>query len=172
MITHNHRQPNLQQTLLLHKAVHSTVVYDEAVTDRQARGQFQGVGILDYVGYATDEPDSPEPLLILYQLWCFHQIDPDGRWLDAAELQLAELPDGKHRIHLTEDASSVTERPWATKFLPLAQKSGWVRVVRAAIAPALGIGHPTYKTLDGREFEVLGIGDEHVVPVRVVETTE
>ena len=42
---------------------------------------------------------------------------------------------------------------------------GWARVLRIAVTPHLGMGHPVHRRPDGTEYEVVGTPDEHIVRI-------
>lgn len=110
--------------------------------------------------------------VVLHQLWCFAELDPDGCWLDAADFTICKLAEG--------DPDSVAVRFGTAGFINVPKEAGadvlqtaldqqpWLLVTRYPVAPFLGLGYPRYT----EEFEVVGTPDEHIVGFAGVETID
>ncbi len=106
------------------------------------------------------------PVISIFQLWCFRDLEPSGLWLDRARIAVISAGDGRQKIQVTERAYSEGER-LGDAWLEHARRSGWAHIRRIPVAPNLGLGHPVLTGPDGAQYEVLGPADEHVAPIAV-----
>jgi hypothetical protein len=151
-------------SMQLVQAVATTLGFVHEIWLPKKQREFRDRGLISIEASTTPENVAE---LVLLQLWCFRDIDPTGEWLDGATLRFIPRPGGKERIALT-DTSFFEGAPWTNGELGrILRERGWARLQRVPAAPNLGLGHPLFERPDGRQYEVLGPGDEHVVRVEI-----
>jgi hypothetical protein len=119
-------------------------------------------GVVTWDAVSTD--DGPLTVL-LHQLWCFAELDPDGCWLDSAELTIGRFArdhfSGSVTVRFgTAGSIIVPDDERLSAVHSILRRHPWVVVTRYPVAPYLGLGYPRY----GNDFEVVGKPDEHLVP--------
>lgn len=149
-----------RNSMQLMEAVASSVGYSHEVEVPRRVGEFADAGVVS-MNYFVAEDGVPETIML--QLWCFRDIDPRGDWLERAQGGASSAGD-LERVHFTDRAFLVGEPVTQTVWGEAVKTHGWVRVHRLPAAPAMYLGHPVFVRPDGGRFEVLGPGDEHMVP--------
>jgi hypothetical protein len=119
-----------------------------------------------FVG-AAFAADADGPVIALLQLWCFRDLDPLGSWLDSAEIVVLPHSDEEEEVRIGEHGVSIGPAISTGPLGDSIRERGWVRVMRIPIAPALGLGHPTYDVTPARRYEVVGPLDDHWIPATV-----
>lgn len=149
---------------LVHAVEHAVQVlhHSEASRGDPVRTDF---GVLSTMSAVQDD----HPLVIVSQLWCFRDLDPEGDWLERAVVSLSAEADGQQRLSFSPSAFSIGD-PLDPAVVSSMRSVGWVRVVRVPIAPDLGIGHPAYEVPSAgpSRYEIVGPPDQHIVPVGAV----
>ncbi|MPZ60484.1 MAG: hypothetical protein GEU93_04140 [Propionibacteriales bacterium] len=154
-------------TTQLVEAVQTVGAYLRYVEEPRLRASVADVGL---VACLFGRSEGTMPHATLFQLWCFHEMDTSGSWLDSATVTFAAQLDGRERVRFTERGFTVGE-----PFFELAPesfwRSGWMRVTRIPIAPDLGLGYPKLE-LPGAlpDYEMIGVADEHVVRLERAKT--
>jgi hypothetical protein len=146
-------------------AVQTVSAYVRTVEEPRLRADHAEVG---FVGCIYMLRSTELPQVVLLQLWCFHEMDSAGTWLDAATMSFEQLSDGRTRVNLTERAYTIGEdvRPIVADYK--GEAPGWVKVTRVPVAPNLGLGYPTIvRPGDNAEYEVVGVPDVHVIRVNL-----
>jgi hypothetical protein len=109
------------------------------------------------------QPSGP-PLITIFQLWCFWELDLAGAWLDDSRIQIGLVHDSVQKVCFTEWAYS-EGRPLGPELEDRLAQERCATVRRIPVGPFLGRGFPAFSRLDGARYEVLGPGDDHLVPV-------
>lgn len=107
------------------------------------------------------------PTAIVAQLWCFRDLDPLGEWLGSAELIIESDPDNSERVGFGPNAFMAGEEVSTGLLGQALLDRGWIRVIRVPVAPHMDMGFPVLEHPKAGEYEVVGIADEHDIPVRV-----
>lgn len=81
--------------------------------DATTAARFADRGV-NHAAYAVD--GAGQPMMVLTQLWCFRDLDPEGRWIDASELGVVDNGDGTERATLTAHAWSEGAAVTTTEF--------------------------------------------------------
>lgn len=124
--------------------------------------KFRDIGVLS----ATYQVSDVGPIVLVPQLWCFRDLDPDGVWLDESTLTLTMDQDGG--VGAFTDNATTSGPPFGSEYIETLEERGWITVIRIPVAPAIGLELPTITTMDGETLEVVGPRDEHLIPVEVV----
>lgn len=136
----------------------------ENFVDVRGRDDLADCGVIG-INYAVV---NTVPVAIVAQLWCFRDLDPPGSWLDTSEYIIEDEGDGRERAGFTARAfmagHSISDRPVLGDAI---RDRGWVRVIRLPVAPHMGMEFPVWEHVEAGEYEVVGIPDEHDVPVRM-----
>lgn len=126
-------------------------VYEPA--DREEHSQS---GILHTVYGAPSTEYGNLAVVEIYQLWCFRDIDPFGRWFDKSVVEIDNKDPHPHPIKFTEDGESSASREGDGR---------WAYLTRFPIAPSMRLGFPEFELADGTPYEIIGPADEHLVPL-------
>jgi len=142
------------------EAVHSVIAFEHEVA---------GVSLESYKDSGTVSAayfilSTGEPMVVLFQLWCFHRIDPLGKWLDAAEMSIEKGAAHEEIIRFTASAWTKGEKVSEGLVGDALREGGWVRVLRVPVAPDLGLGYPSFTRPDGASYCIVGESDVHVLP--------
>ena len=140
--------------------IHAAAAHGTQRWEARQSDQLEKFGIVDTV-FADSHGDHVTAFLM--QLWCFYDLDPLGTWVDRATA-IVEPGDDGHQ-HMTLGMGGICGPQMPTE-LSDRLSSGWIEVIRIAIAPDLDVGHPSYNA-HGRCFEVLGVPDRHIIPVKI-----
>lgn len=153
----------VQHTADLMNAAMSACASVENVVAPAKEERFRDYGIVG-VNYAVVDG---VPHALVAQLWCFRDIDPDGIWLDESEFFVEKVPNGE-RAGFTSHA--FMEGPVLTEGLlgDALRNRNWIRVVRLPVAPYMGMGFPIFEHEASGQYEVVGLPDEHDVPLAPV----
>jgi len=140
--------------------VHTVMAYEHEVNSPDV-WQYRDVGTVaaTYFWYENREPG-----VILFQLWCFHRIDPAGTWLDSASLTIETGDTAEEIVRLTDHAWTKGETVTQSAFLEKLEERGWARIVRVPVVPDLGLGFPSFTRPDGAHYCLAGESDVHVIP--------
>jgi hypothetical protein len=102
------------------------------------------------------------PTLLVFQLWCFWELDPMGHWLDGTSLEFARLPNGEAHVLFSDHAC--ISGPVVPEFEQLVKAQDWIHVIRVPVAPYLHAGGPVTRFPSGVVREVVAVPDTHFVP--------
>ena len=144
----------------LNHAVHAAVVHGADLWEARASGELHQHGIVDSVFLSHP---GPNVRIVIFQLWCFFELDPPGVWVDAATVTISPEGEGLERVSF---GSGGTVGPAISETLRTELGTGWAEVVRVPVGPDLGLEYPRFES-GGRKHEVLGVPDRHIVPVIV-----
>lgn len=144
----------------LSNSVHAAAAHAAQHWDARISGEYKQLGIVDAL--FSDKGEDRITIYIM-QLWCFHELDTLGAWIDEGITVLTINPDESMSLSFGSGGTSGSSPP-ASILDKLS--SGWVEIVRVPVAPDLGLGHPSY-TAGERSFEVIGVPDSHIVPVEI-----
>lgn len=107
--------------------------------------------------------------VIVFQLWCFAELDPQGTWLDSGGVRLlvecCESCEERRHAYLGFTETSVTPFPSddVEAFRGLLEAEEWIHVWRVSVAPY--IGGPGHRVvLPFGEFIAMGAADRHLLP--------
>lgn len=103
------------------------------------------------------------PLIILTQLWCFRDLDPKGLWIAKTAVTLKNVG-GVGYTSFTPNATCQGPA-FSQATLDSYQHHRWARVVRVPVAPALGAGFPTFRTVENDACDVVGPAEEYLAPL-------
>lgn len=148
-------QVMLQSLLLLAQLI---------INDALQPDRFSDVGVLSATSWWPTNLDQPADLVIL-QLWCFHELDPPGSWLDRTSAVIELGSDGS--IIRLANAAVTYGSSGLDKHLLNGSRVPWIRVIRVPVAPVSGLQLPTVTTSEGETYEVAGATDEHVLPLEL-----
>jgi hypothetical protein len=141
-----------------------TIMACSAWVDRTRHPWLAEAGFTSFAFMTAGRPGVPQ--LLLLQLWCFHELDAEGRWLDDATLTLEPGEPGEEIVRLTKHAYSRGRSISGTAFQQALERVGWVQVTRVPVAPHLGLGLPSYRRPDGVEYELVGPPNTHIIPYK------
>lgn len=141
-------------------SVHTVLAYEREISSNDV-GEFAGVGIVAVSYILTEE----QPIVVLFQLWCFHRLDDRGEWLDATSMVIESDLDGEEEVVRFNDVAwSKGSRVSTTEIGSALAAAGWVKVIRVPVVPDIGIGQPGFTRPDGANYCVFGEADVHVIP--------
>jgi hypothetical protein len=106
-------------------------------------------------------PGDGIPELWLFQMWCFYEMDPSGRWIDSKSVNVESLEEGLIRIRMSDRVVITDVEDNCRTFAEAVREHGWLRVKRVSVAPDLGLGFPSFESRGN--YEVTGVMDEHFV---------
>lgn len=143
-------------------ATQTVAAYIRAVDDPRATAEFADVGLMAclYSGWKDSLPE-----IVVMQLWCFHIMDLQGNWLDAATIRFEELGDGNVRVHFTEKGYTVGTDVREALRDSEGNLPTWARVRRVPVAPDLGMRYPKVRAGQAMSYEVVGVPDIHMVRI-------
>lgn len=150
----------------LSNSVHTVAAHGSNLRDALQSEDLFKVGIMNRLTVA--HCDTQMATIFIFQLWCFYNLDPLGAWVDTATITV--------NLNSDEDVESIylgsivicsdLETLDTIKKMSTAFSVGWAEIIRVPIGPDLGLGYPNY-AYDNQKFEVLGVPDRHVVPIRI-----
>ncbi len=149
-------------TQQLMQAVMSASVYVNVLKDEKMEGSLRDSGVVHSVAFVSD---GGMPTYLMFQMWCFFQIEPTGDWLDERGVSIEELEEGLTLVRFTDNLFSVGVASQYKGIVDSIEDVGWVHIKRVPVAPKFDLGFPVFRS-DGIEYEVVGVPDEHMVRLK------
>lgn len=152
-------------TAQLVEAVQTVVAYVRLVEEDRQRARFSQAGLVA-VMYTANEDELP--MATIFQLWCFHEMDAAGTWLDDCTVTFEPAGEGREKVKFTDEGFTVGPTMTDSDLGRVMREQGWMQVIRMPVAPALGLGYPKLeKGLGKASYEIVGVPDQHLVKVRI-----
>jgi len=153
-------------TQQLVEAVQTVSAYVRLVEEPLLKAEFSQAGLVAvlFSGYQDNLPHAA-----VHQLWCFHEMDTAGTWLDGCTVTFEVLEDGREKVSFTERGYTIGEPVSHSEQLgDELRRHGWMHVTRIPVAPNFDLGYPVVDLpAAAASYEVVGVPDEHVVKVRL-----